>query len=291
MANNGLMDRPALAAFLRSRRAGLRPDDVGLTSGARRRVAGLRRDEVATLAGMSTDYYVRLEQARGPQPSEQMMASLARALRLTVDERDYLYRTAGLGTPARLPLDSHVSPALLRVFDRLENSPALVLSSLGETLVQNRLGAALLGDHSGFTGFARSSVYRWFTDPRERERYPESDREHQGRAQVANLRAAYGAAGRQSRAGALLDELQRTSPEFRAVWDLHEVAARFADRKTLIHPELGRIDVDCQALFTEDQGQVLLILTATPRSESADKLDLLGVIGQQTFEPHAADPR
>src|SRR5262245_28712184 len=105
------MDRAELAEFLRTRRAGLRPEDVGLTAGPRRRIAGLRRDEVAALTGMSTDYYVRLEQARGPQPSEQMLSALARALRLTNDERDYLYRLAGHGAPARTPLDTHVSPA------------------------------------------------------------------------------------------------------------------------------------------------------------------------------------
>ena len=279
------MDRSALADFLHARRDKLRPEDVGLAPGARRRVPGLRRDEVAALTGMSTDYYVRLEQARGPQPSEQMLAALARALRLSYDERDYLYRLAGHNPPRRESLDTHVAPALVRVFDRLENTPALILSSLGETLAQNSLGMALLGDHSRFTGSARSSVYRWFTDPAEREYYPEALRDRQGRAQVANLRVAYGAAGSQSTAGTLVRRLQKASPEFAEIWKSHDVASRFEDHKTLIHPELGAIELDCQALFSEDQSQALLVLTAAPRSEAAEKLELLAVLGQQQFAP------
>jgi transcriptional regulator with XRE-family HTH domain len=279
------MDQPALAAFLRSRRAALRPEDVGLAVGPRRLVPGLRREEVAGLAGMSTDYYVRMEQGRSPQPSEQMLSALARAIRLSNEERDYLYRLAGHNVPPRTPQDTHVVPALLRVFDRLDETPALILSSLNETLAQNRLGAALLGDHSQYTGLARSAIYRWFTDPAEREIYPVADRYRQSKAQASSLRAALGAAGPRSRAGLLVRELTAVSPEFTEIWALHEVATRFEDHKTLIHAELGAIDLDCQVLFTENQGQALLILTAAPRSEAAEKLALLAVLGQQTFSP------
>ncbi|MDQ0577209.1 helix-turn-helix transcriptional regulator [Agromyces albus] len=281
------MDRPALAEFLRSRRDALRPEDVGLATGSRRRVPGLRRDEVASLTGMSTDYYVRLEQARGPHPSEQMLAALARALRLSYDERDYLYRLADLNAPARSSLDTHVVPALARVLDRLDDTPALILSSLGETLLQNRLSKALLGDHSRYAGPARSSVYRWFTDPTERESYPAADRARQSQAQVANLRAAYAAAGQQSRAGVLVRQLQKQSAEFAEIWRTHVVGTRFGDHKTLVHPQVGHIELDCQVMFNEDQSQALLVLTAAPRSEAADKLALLAVLGQQQFTTSA----
>src|SRR6266705_1382210 len=142
------MNRAALADFLRRRREALQPGDVGLPAGipGRRRTPGLRREDVAALATMSTDYYTRLEQQRGPQPSEQMLGSLARALRLTSDERDYLFKLAGHTAPAPVSVATHVPPGLLRVLDRLEDTPALILSSLGETLVQNRMAAALLGD-------------------------------------------------------------------------------------------------------------------------------------------------
>jgi transcriptional regulator with XRE-family HTH domain len=277
------MDRSALAGFLRHRREELRPEDVGLPAGARRRTRGLRREEVAALASMSTDYYTRLEQQRGPQPSEQMLTALARALRLTGDQRDYLFRVAGRGAPARVPAAAHVAPALLRVLDRLDDTPALILSNLGETLVQNRMAEALFGAKSGYTGLARSEIYRWFTVPAERLRYPEDDRDRQSRAQVANLRAAYGSMGPKSRAGELVRALAKASPEFAGLWERHEVAKRFEDHKILLHPELGPIEVDCQVLFTEDQSQALLVLTAPPRSEGYEKLRLLAVLGPERF--------
>lgn len=277
------MDRTDLADFLRRRRAALQPADVGLAEGARRRAPGLRREEVAALTGMSVDYYTRLEQGRGPQPSEQMLAALARALRLSDDERDYLFRAAGHAAPDRLGSLPHVAPALLRVLDRLADTPALVLSNLGETLVANPLAVALFGDTSGLTGLERSDVYRWFTRPEARLLYPEDDRDRQSRALVANLRAAYGAMGARSRAGALVAALTEASPEFAALWERHEVARRFEDHKVLVHPTIGPIELDCQVLFTEDQSQALLVLTAPPRTEGWEKLQLLAVLGTQTF--------
>lgn len=279
----GGMDRQQLADFLRRRREALRPEDVGLSVGARRRVAGLRRGEVAGLAAMSADYYTRLEQARGPQPSEQMVASLARALRLSVDERDHLFRISGHNAPGRTPLDTHVAPALLRVLDCLDHTPALVLSSLAETLVQNRLATTIFGDRDRYTGLARSGIYRWFTDTAERSVYPESFHPRQSRAHVASLRLAYGMAGAESRAGRLVRALRKQSGEFAELWQRHEVATRFPDHKTLLHPEVGEMHLDCQALLTEDQFQTLLILSAAPRTEAAEKLALLAVLGHEKF--------
>lgn len=285
------MDRSELSAFLRSRRSALQPGDVGLSVGARRRAPGLRREEVAQLTGMSVDYYTRLEQARGPQPSVQMLQAMARALRLTADERDYLFRLAGHAAPDRHDAAAHVAPALLRVLDRLEDTPALILSELGETLAANRLAEALFGDHSARTGWARSDVYRWFTDASSRHIYPEPDRDRQSRSLVANLRAAYGARGARSRAAELVAVLRDESAEFAALWDRQEVARRFEDHKTLVHPELGPIEVDCQVLFTEDSSQALLVLSAPPRSEGADKLRLLSVLGRERFAPTGESTR
>ncbi|MCU1405550.1 MAG: family transcriptional regulator [Glaciihabitans sp.] len=277
------MDRPELAEFLRHRREALTPGDVGLDAGPRRRTSGLRREEVAALTGMSTDYYTRLEQQRGPHPSEQMVIALARGLRLTLDERDHLYRLTGHHPPRRTRRTSHVSPALMRVLDRLTDSPAIVLSDLGETLAQNRLAIALLGNQQRHEGMARSAVYRWFTDPAERAGYPPEDHAHQSRIQAAALRAAMSISDDNTDARALVDDLLARSPEFAEAWERHEVRQRFDDEKTLVHPELGRIHVQCQALFTENQSQTLLVLTATPGTEDAEKLRLLGVIGTQSF--------
>ncbi|WP_030186536.1 helix-turn-helix domain-containing protein [Streptomyces sp. NRRL S-813] len=275
------MDRAELADFLRRREA-LQPDDVGLIGGPRRRARGLRREEVAHLAGMSTDYYARLEQQRGPQPSVQMAAALARALRLTLDERDHLFRLLGHSAPERFLRSEHVGPALMRVLDRLD-CPALVVSDLGDTLVQNPLAVALLGDQTRFSGLARSAYFRWFTDPAERAHYSEEDHAGQSRIQAAALRAALTADGSHPRAEQIVAELRERSPEFVRVWERHDVARRFEDRKTLVHPELGRIEVDCQVLFTDNQAQALLVLTARPGTESHGKLQLLSVIGNQQF--------
>jgi hypothetical protein len=232
---------------------------------------------------MSTDYYERLEQQRAPQPSEQMLAALARALRLSADERDHLFRLAGHSAPHRTSSDTHVSPALLRVLDRLEDSPALVLSSLGEVLVANRLAIAIYGDRSGATGWARYEVYRWFTDPASRDVYPVEDQSGQARSLVASLRIAHGIAGARSRADQLVRVLVEESKEFRDLWDRHEVARRFEDHKTVVHPQVGTIEVDCQALFTEDQSQALVVLTPRPGSEAEEKIRLLAVLGKEQF--------
>jgi hypothetical protein len=151
------------------------------------------------------------------------------------------------------------------------------------------MAEALFGDASRYKGLARSGVYRWFTDPDERSHYPEDDHARQSRMLVANLRAAYGSMGTRSRAGELVRALEKASEEFAALWARQEVSRRFEDHKTLIHAELGPLEVDCQALFTEDQAQVLLVLTASPRSETEEKLKLLNVLGHERFpttDPH-----
>ncbi len=277
-----MVDREALAEFLVRRREQLQPSDVGLGAGARRRTPGLRREEVAQLAAMSTDYYARLEQQRGPQPSVQILASLARALRLTPDERDYLHRICGHSAPDRTMFTDYVHPGMLRVLDRLDDTPAFVVSVLDEVLIQNDAARALLGDVSGLEGIERSGIYRWFAHPHdERGRYPEQDHLRHSSVLVASLRSAYGALGERSRAGEIVRELTARSPEFAELWAVHEVRRRFEDHKVLIHPEIGPIEVDCQALFTEDESQALIVLTAAPGSDAASKLELLRVLGTQ----------
>ncbi len=281
---DGGMDKKELAEFLRRRREMLRPRDVGLVEGPRRRTQGLRREEVAQLAGMSTDYYARLEQQRAPQPSVQITAALARALRLTLDERDHLFALIGHNAPARFHRSEHVSPTLMRVLDRLDDCPALVTTDLVDTLAMNPLAVALLGDQMRHTGLASSGYYRWFMDPAERLVYPEETHESHGRAQAARLRAALTAGSDTPRAARILAELQEHSPEFVRMWELQEVA-RYGDCKTILHPELGRIDVDAQLLYTENRAQTLVVLTTRPGTESHSKLELLSVIGHQQLTP------
>src|SRR3954469_18953251 len=169
-----MADRAELAAFLRARREALQPEDVGLRRGRRRRTGGLRREEVAALCDMSVDYYSRLEQPRGPHPSEQMLAAMARGLRLSLEERDLLFQLAGHALPHRTRRGDHINPGMMRILDRLGDTPAQVMNHLGETLQQTRPAVALLGDQTSHTGLARSAHYRWFTDPVSRLVHPES---------------------------------------------------------------------------------------------------------------------
>jgi transcriptional regulator with XRE-family HTH domain len=276
------MDREDLADFLRRRREGLQPDDVGLPRGRRRRTAGLRREEVAGLANMSTDFYARIEQRRGSRPSRQTVAALARALRLTLDQRDHLLHLAGYEAPPRGVRSDHVSPALLRVLDQLD-TPAQVTSDLAVTLVQNPLAEALLGVQTEYTGLERSLFYRWFTNPAERRRYPEEDHDVHSRTYVANLRAVHGRDPGDVEASELVDLLRRESAEFEKLWSHHEVAVRRDTRKRIAHPMIGLVKLDCQVLTAENQTEKLVVFTAAPGSEDADRLELLSVVGGEAF--------
>ena len=276
-------DRLSLGAFLRTRRAALQPEDVGLRRGPRRRAVGLRREEVAELCSMSADYFARLERGDGPQPSGQMVAAIARGLRLTPDELDHLFLLAGYRSAPRDLRSQHVSPGLMRVMDGLAGTPAQVMGPLGETLLQTPSAVALLGDQTGYTGNARSATYRWFTDPAARARYLHEDHDMHSRTNVALLRAVVTRDGPESDAADLADVLRRSSEEFADLWERHEVGLRWSDTKRFVHPQVGRLDIYCQLLLEPDQGQSLLIFTATPGTESHEKLALLTVLGTDQF--------
>ncbi len=277
-----MIDRSGLAEFLRHRRESLQPEDVGLPRGPRRRTEGLRREEVAALSHMSTDYYARLEQERGPQPSEQMIAAIAQGLHLSLDERDHLFRLAGHPAPSRGSDGDHVSPGLLRILDRLDDTPAEIVTELGETLRQTRLGVALLGDASTRVGSARSLGYRWFTDPSSRELYAPDEHAFLSRMWASGLREIATLRGPGSRAAALAEELLARSAEFAAIWDEHEVGLRPNDVKRFVHPELGALELECQRLVDPGQSHSLLVYTAVPGSESYEKLQLLAVLAPAT---------
>jgi transcriptional regulator with XRE-family HTH domain len=276
-----VIDRAGLAAFLRRRRTLLQPEDVGLPRGTRRRTDGLRREEVAVLCHMSTDYYARLERGTGPQPSEQMIASIAQGLHLTVAERDHVFRLAGHNPPPRGATSEHVSPGLLRILDRLDDTPAEIVTELGETLRQSPMGIALTGDAARFTGPSRSLGYRWFTDPAAREAYPPDERALMSRVYVAGLREIVTLRGPGSRADRLADVLRGQSDAFRELWDKHEVGVRPAEVKRFAHPQVGMLELDCQTLLDPEQSHRLLVYTARPGSESYEKLRLLAVLGTQ----------
>jgi transcriptional regulator with XRE-family HTH domain len=275
------IDRAGLAAYLRRRRTLLQPEDVGLPRGQRRRTDGLRREEVAVLCHMSVDYYARLEQERGPQPSEQMIAAIAQGLHLSIDERDHLFRLAGHAPPERGAASDHISPGLLRIFDRLTDTPAEIVTELGETLRQTPVGVALTGDAARRTGPARSIVYRWFTDPETRARYAPEDHQLLSRSFAAGLREIATLRGPDSRAARYAELLLVESDEFRRRWEAQEVGIRPAGTKRFVHPEVGELELHCQNLLDPDQSHRLLVYTAEPGSPSAERLELLAVIGSQ----------
>jgi transcriptional regulator with XRE-family HTH domain len=278
------MDRSQLADFLRSRREALQPEDVGLPRGPRRRTGGLRREEVAILSEVSSDYYARIEQQRGPLPSEQILAAVARGLHLTVDERDHVFRLAGHEVPRRTTRADHLNVGMMRVLDRMEDTPAQVENYLGITLKQTRLAVALLGDQTAYAGLERSRVYRWFTNPAERNLMFDEDQPQYGRTLTALLGAAYAKAGKGSLAGELVRALRAQSEEFEAIWNTHPVVGPYCEPKRLRHPEIGTIELYGQTLLDPDQSQTLMIFTATPGTESYQKLQLLSVIGTPQFE-------
>jgi len=269
------MDQPQLAEFLRSRRMALTPDDVGLPGGARRRTSGLRREEVASMAMISTDYYCRMEQQRASQPSVEVVASLAKALRLSLDERDHLFRLAGHNAPARTPTGNEVSAAMMRIVARLQDTPAQVMSALGETLVQTPPARALLGDETKYEGLSRSVLYRWFTDDEARRVYPIEDHPKVGRSFVAGARIAYVRDGATSRAAQVVESLLELSPEFAEQWAQHHVDQSHELDKRIVHPRLGVLDLQCQALHDVAHLHTLLVFTADPATESRAKLATL----------------
>jgi transcriptional regulator with XRE-family HTH domain len=269
------MDRALLADFLRARREALQPEEVGLPRGSRRRAGGLRREEVAALAGMSADYYTRIEQRRGPVPSEQMLAALARALNLGLSEREHLFELGGYAPPRRVLRDDQVSPAMMRVIERLSDTPAIVFSRFGEALLQTRPAVALFGDYTRFSGMSRYLTYRYFTDQAQRDLYPPEDQELRGRVFAVELRTAY-TADPTGLAGEIVAALLAVSPAFAEVWRLHEVGVtHHEDLKRYRHPELGELELYGQRLVDPDHAQELLVFSAAPGSPSQEKLQRL----------------
>ncbi|OZD58437.1 transcriptional regulator [Rhodococcus sp. 06-1059B-a] len=271
-----------LGEFLRNRRDRLRPAEVGLTAGPRRRTPGLRRDEVAMLATMSTDYYERIEQGRGPQPSPAMLGAIARALRLTLAERDHLYVLAGHHPPEPAVALGFADPGLMTVLDALApRVPALITDDMHNIVGQNPLNIALLGKLVGESGFHANFIWHWFLDPDYRALYAPNDRDHLSRNYVADLRVAVTRRPDDVRATSLVDELHRKSEEFTRIWELGDVDTVAKTRKRLQHPRVGLLDCECDVVISPPSGQRLVLFRGAPGTDTHEKLELLGAIGMQ----------
>lgn len=261
------MDRTELSGFLRSRRDRLRPADVGLAPGPRRQAPGLRRTEVALLAGISVDYYVRLEQGRGPRPSEQVLTALGRALRLTGDEHAYLLR---LARPAPASAPRPVPGNVLRLLDRLDDVPAMVIDASYDLVAWNRMLVALIGDPATWPPRRRNRLRRLF----DTGDAITGNRLDLARLCVADLRAS-GRYPADPAVRALVGELLEESPEFARLWAEREVVVQRTLAKRTVHPVVGPLELDCEILEVPGSEHRLLVYTAAPGTPSEDGLKRL----------------
>lgn len=283
-----MTDRSELADFLRRRRELLRPSDVGLPEGLRRRTPGLRREEVASLAGVSTDHYTRLEQARGSAPSESVLSAIARALQCDLDERDHLFYLAGMTPPARRA-GHFVRPGLIALARRLTDIPVTICTDTGEIAWSNPLADALLPALPEGPGRGRNLMWRWFTEP-DRRPAPREDWDRMSASHVMDLRATYARRAGDADITTLVHDLLETSEEFRVLWERHEVGVRRADVKTFVHPEVGAVAVRCEVLLTEEADVKLIAHFPLEGTDAAEKLELLRVIGTQRLTRADSSP-
>jgi transcriptional regulator with XRE-family HTH domain len=274
------VDKHELGRFLRLHRERLTPATVGLPADGPRRTPGLRREEVAQLAHISTQYYTRLEQARGPRPSRHVLAALGRALRLNDAERSHLY-TLG-GQPAEPPgPSSDVPDRILDLLERLHDTAVIVLDAKYDVLAWNPLAAALLEDFSAKPRRERNMIRRYFLHPDAARRHYGISGGDFGRFAAGHLRAAAARYPHDRATQDLVRELLRHSPEFAALWPSREVSDQRHMIKSIDHPQLGPITLICDVLVVPERDQHVVLFTAGPGTPAREALRLLSVIGLQ----------
>ncbi|WP_327000339.1 helix-turn-helix transcriptional regulator [Dactylosporangium sp. NBC_01737] len=267
-----------LGDFLRARRNRLRPQDMGLEPGGRRRVAGLRREELALLAGLSTDYYQRMEQGREVHPSDGVLDALAAALDLDDEERRHLFtlaRAARRPMPAQVRRDPEQVPHSTRRLLHVMDTPAVVLGRHLDVLAWNRMAEALLGDPGTYQPDRLNMLLLMFDDTMTDERRC-PDWERQALEYIGMMRAAVATDPTHPRATAIVGELSIRSPEFRRLWARHDVRESVSGSKTFRVPEVGDIVLDWDTYpLPGNPGPVMLVFTAEPGTADADRLQLL----------------
>lgn len=256
------------------------PEAAGLPAGGHRRAAGLRREELALLAGISVDYVTRLEQGRASNPSEQVVEALGRALRLSGAEREHLFQVAGLVPPGQGTVPAYITPSVHRMLDRLTGTPVAVSDASWTLLLANPLYTALMGERHGRE---RNGAWRAFLGSGGRIRHTTQSQHALETAVVADLRAAARRYPADQRLRQLIAELRTNSDRFAALWESGAVGRHEASRKTIDHPQVGTMTLDCDLLSVAGSDLRIMVYTAEPGTEDAERLELLAVLGTQTM--------
>jgi transcriptional regulator with XRE-family HTH domain len=279
------MDSWEFGRTVRSWRDRVTPSAVGVPVGGRRRAAGLRREELAGLAGISVDYLTRLEQGRATSPSVQVVEALARALRVSDNERDLLFRLAGHAPPGLDVVSSRITPSVQRLLDRLANTPVAVFDATWTLLVANAPYDALMGPTTSWRGIERNSVWRNLAGPGSRAVHtPEQKAEFEA-GLVADLRLTTARYPADPRLKQLTRDLAAQSPRFQKLWESGALEPHrdFGRRKVIDHPDVGPITLDCDTLVVAADDLRIMIYTAEPDTEDAERLALAIVLGTQAL--------
>lgn len=269
-----------LGAALRRWRDRVSPETAGLPAGGRRRAAGLRREELAQLAGISVDYVTRLEQGRATSPSAQVVEALARALRLTSDRRAHLFRLAGLVPPGPETVPAYITPNVQRMLDRLTGTPVAVFDATWTQVLASPLYTALMGE---WHGNDLNAVWRNFLGTGTRVRHTPESRGALRAAQVADLRRTASHYPADQRLQHLISQLRIKSAEFDDLWESGAVGRHQSARKTIDHPHVGTLTLDCDVLLVAGNDLRIMVYTAEPGSPDAERLALLAVVGAQAL--------
>jgi transcriptional regulator with XRE-family HTH domain len=271
--------------MLRRSRDRIAPETVGLPRGGRRRASGLRREELAGLAGISADYLTRLEQGRATSPSAQVVESLARALRLPDAERDLLYRLAGHAAPGLDVVPTRIPPSVQRMLDRLAGTPVAVYDATQTLIVANVPYEALMGATSTWRGIERNALWRHLVGPGSRVVHTPEEQADLVRRLVADLRLTAARYPADRTVTRLVTELAALSPCFVELWESGDadLPRDLSRHKTVDHPAVGRITLDCDTLVVAADDLRIMVYTAEPGTEDADRLALAVVLGTQTL--------
>ena len=279
------MDSWEFGRTLRHWRDRVKPTAVGVPVGGRRRAAGLRREELAGLAGISVDYLTRLEQGRATSPSVQIVEALTRALRVSDAERDLLFRLAGHVTPGLGVVSLRITPSVQRLLDRLANTPVAVYDATWTLVVANAPYDALMGPTTSWRGIERNSVWRNLVGPGTRAVHTPAEQAEFETGLVADLRLTAARYPADQRLKLLTRDLAAQSPRFVELWESGgaEPHHDYGRRKIVDHPDVGRITLDCDVLVVAADDLRIMIYTAEPETEDAERLALAIVLGTQAL--------